>query len=150
MKAMTLKFQLKKQLKFLKDNEFIDSKSYYYLKPTDSHVSRFYGQPKTRKPRVPICPTVSHSVSPLYNLNKYIAKILKASIEYDNNSFKNSTIFSNYNRNVSIEDDGTIVSFDIISLRTNISIIDALKTIKDYVNNDDQFTRKTAIHQDKF
>ena len=33
---------------------------------------------------------------------------------------------------------------------TNIPIVDTLHIIKDYVNNDDQFTRKTAILQDKF
>ena len=33
---------------------------------------------------------------------------------------------------------------------TNIPIIDTLNIIKDYGNNDDQFTRKTAIPQDKF
>ena len=43
-----------------------------------------------------------------------------------------------------------MVSFDITSLYTNIPIIDTLNIIKDYVNNDDQFTRKTAIPQDKF
>ena len=42
-----------------------------------------------------------------------------------------------------------MVSFDVTSLYTNIPIIDTLNTIKDYVNNDDQFTRKTAIPQDK-
>ena len=40
-KAKTLK-----QLKTLKDNEFIDNKLYYYLKPTDSPVSKFYGKRK--------------------------------------------------------------------------------------------------------
>ena len=38
-----------KQLKVLKDNEFIDNKLYYYLKPTDSPAPRFYGQPKIHK-----------------------------------------------------------------------------------------------------
>ena len=33
---------------------------------------------------------------------------------------------------------------------TNIPIIDTLNIIKDYVNNDDQFTRKTAMPQNKF
>ena len=41
-------------------------------------------------------------------------------------------------------------SFDVISLYTNIPILDTLNIIKDYVNNDDQFTRETAITQDKF
>ena len=48
------------------------------------------------------------------------------------------------------EDYEIMVSFDVTSLYTNIPIIDTLNIIKDYVNNDDQFTRKTAIPQDKF
>ena len=43
-----------------------------------------------------------------------------------------------------------MVLFDVTSLHTNILIIDKLNIIKDYVNNDDQFTRKTAISQNKF
>ena len=58
--------------------------------------------------------------------------------------------FFNYFRNVPIEDDDIMVSFDATSLYTNIPIIDTLNIIKDYINNDDQFTRKTAIPQDKF
>ena len=47
-KDLTTKIKTKtlKQLKVLKDNEFIDNKLYYYLKPTDLPVPRFYGQPK--------------------------------------------------------------------------------------------------------
>ena len=41
-----IKTKTLKQLKVLKDNEFIDNKLYYYLKPTDLPVPRFYGQPK--------------------------------------------------------------------------------------------------------
>ena len=41
-KAETLK-----QLKFLKDSEFIDNKLYYYLKPMDLPApTSSYGQPK--------------------------------------------------------------------------------------------------------
>ena len=118
-----------KQLKVLKDNEFIDNKLYYYLKPTDSPTPRFYGQPKIHKPGVPIRPIVSYSGSPLYNLNKYIANILKAYVR--NNNANNSTMFSNYIRNVPIKDDEIIVSFDVISLYTNIPITDTLNIIKD-------------------
>ena len=88
----------------------------------------------------------------MYSLNKYIANILEAkkTVKDENNNAKNSTTFSNYIRNVSIEDDEIMVSFDVTSLYTNIPIIDTLNIIKDYVNNDDQFTRKTATPQDKF
>ena len=41
-----------------------------------------------------------------------------------------------------------MVSFDVTSLYTMITIIDTLNIIKDYVSNDNQFTRKKAISQD--
>ena len=91
-----------KQLKVLKNNEFIDNKLYYNLKPTDSPEPRFYGQPKTNKSRVPIRPIVSFSGSLLYSLNKYIANILKTYVKDENNQAKNSTTFSNYTKNVPI------------------------------------------------
>ena len=69
-----------KQLKVLKDNNFIDNKLYYYLKSTDSPAARFYGQPKIHMTGVPICAIVSYSGSTLYNLNKYIPNILRANI----------------------------------------------------------------------
>ena len=75
-KAKTLK-----QLKALKDKELIDNKLCSHLRPTDSPAPRFYDQPKIHKPRVPICPNVSYSGSPLYNLHKYTANILKAYIK---------------------------------------------------------------------
>ena len=53
------------QLMTQKDNEFIDNKLYHYLIPTDSPAPRFYGQPKTHKPGVPVRPIVSYSGSPL-------------------------------------------------------------------------------------
>ena len=73
-----IKTKTLKQLKVLKDNEFIDNKLYYYLKPTDSSAPRICGQPKIHKPGVPIRPIVSYSDSPLYNRNKHIVNILKA------------------------------------------------------------------------
>ena len=64
-----IKTKTLKQLNILKHNEFIDNKL-YYLRPTDSLVARFYGQPKIHKPGVPIHPIVSYSGSSLYSLNK--------------------------------------------------------------------------------
>ena len=121
-----IKTKTLKQLKVLKDSEFIDNKLYYYLKPTGVPVPRFYGQPEIHKPGVPIRPIVSYSGSPLYNLNKSIANILKAYVKDENNNAKNSTKFTNYIRNVPIEDGEIMVSFDVTFLYTNIPIIDAL------------------------
>ena len=40
-----------------------------------------------------------------------------------------------------------MVSFDVTSSYTNVPISDTLNIMKDYVNNDNQFTRKTALPQ---
>ena len=56
------------ETKVLKDNTFIDNKLYYYLKPADLPVPRFYGQPKIHNPGVPMDPVVSYSGSPLYKV----------------------------------------------------------------------------------
>ena len=98
-----------KQLKALKDNDFIDNKFYYYLKPTDSPAPRLYGQPKIQKPVLAICPIVSCTGSKLHNLKKYIANILKGYVKDENNNAKNSTTFSSNMRNVPTKDDEIMV-----------------------------------------
>ena len=78
----------------------------------------------------------------MYGSYKQWSISIMVHVQDENNNAKNSTTFSNYIRNVPIEDDEIMVSFDVTSLYTNIPIIDTLNIIKDYVNNDDQFTRK--------
>ena len=58
-------------------------------------------------------------------------------------------MFPNYIRNAPIEVDEIMISFDVTSFYMNIPLIDTLNKIKDYVNNDDQLTKKTAIPQNK-
>ena len=57
--------------------------------------------------------------------------------------------FSNYVRSVPLEDDEIMISFDVASLYANIAITDTLDIIKDCIDNDEKFTSKTAIPQDK-
>ena len=42
-----------------------------------------------------------------------------------------------------------MISFDVASLYANIAITDTLDIIKDCVDNNEKFTSKTAIPQDK-
>ena len=82
---------------------------------------------------------------PLYNLNKYMANILKAEMSKMKIRTPRIMLFSNYIKNVPIEDDDIVVSFDVTSLYKSTPIIDTLNIIRDYVNNDDLFTRKAVI-----
>ena len=65
------------------------------------------------KPGVPIRLTVTYSCSTLHSLNKYIADILKTNVKDENKNAENSNTFSNYIRDVLIEDDEIMVSFGV-------------------------------------
>ena len=110
------------------DNRFTDNKICYYLKPTDSPASKFYHHPKIHQPGV-ATQFVSCSSSLLCNLSTYLATILKAYVKDENNKVKDSTMFSDYIRNVPYEDDKIMVSYDVTSFHTNIPIIDTLETV---------------------
>ena len=69
-----------KQPNSLKDNEIFDNKLYYYLKATWKNI---------------LC-----RVSPLYNLKKCIADILKIYVKDETDNTKNSVTFSKYTRDV--------------------------------------------------
>ena len=85
-KAKTLE-----QLKNSKDNKIIDN-----------------------KPVLPVRPIVLYGGSSLYNLNKYMANILKAYVKDKNKNANHSTTFSNI-RNVSVKDGEIMVSLTSLS-----------------------------------
>ena len=145
-----------KALKYLETREQIitDNQLYYYLKSVELLAPKFHSQPKNKdktkqknKPKVPLCLIISYTGSLLYNINKNKANILKAYIKDENDKVNNFTMFSNYIRNVSIEDDEIMASFDITFLQINIPIIDTFSIGKNSGNNDDESTRKTTLPQ---
>ena len=73
----SVKKEARQKLSLLKDAGKIDQQLYFKLKPTDSQTPRFYGLPKIHKPALPIRPIVSYTNSPLYQLSRYIADILR-------------------------------------------------------------------------
>ena len=79
--------------KFIFDLYKIDclsQKEYFYLQSTDAIVPCIYGLPKIHKPDWPLQPIVSFINSPLYNLSKFVAKILTPLVNFNNSSIKNS------------------------------------------------------------
>lgn len=72
-------------------------------------MSRFYGQLNIHKMGVSTHRIVSHSNSPLKNVNRYMANNLKANLKVINKNTKNSTTLFNYIRNVATKDDKIMV-----------------------------------------
>ena len=139
------KKEVRVKLQDLKDQEIISNRTYYKIKPSDSPTPRFYGSPKIHKPGVPIRPIVSYIGSPLYDISKYLASILSHYTTSDNHHSKNSKEFSEYVRQLTIEDDEQLISFDVTSLYTNVPIEDTLVVIKDLLENDPSLKDRTSI-----
>ena len=129
----------------LEKGKVIDKKLYFKLKPTDSPAPRFYGLPKIHKPEIPVRPIVSYTGTPLYNVSKYIADLLKVYIEKEGRHSENSKVFSEYVRSLTVEDDEVLVSFDVTSLYTNVPIKETLLIIKSLLENDADLQAKTKI-----
>lgn len=75
------------------------------------------------KPSTSINFVVWYTSSPLGTITKYIANILKAYVKDENNVVKNFS-FSDYIRNVPIEDNKLMVPFEATTLYTIICLVD--------------------------
>ena len=100
----------------------LSQKEYFYLRSTDGIAPRIYGLPKIHKPDWPLRPIVSFINLPLYNLSKFVAKILTLLINSNNLSIKNSFELIDRISNFKINDNNLMLLFDVVSLFTNTKI----------------------------
>lgn len=89
-----------------------------------------YGLPKIHKENIPLRPISSSLKVPCYNLAKFIGKTLKELISPVYN-IKNSTQLKERLNDIILEKDEIIVSFDVVSLFTNIPTQLAIRNILD-------------------
>ena len=88
---------------------------------------------------------VSYTRTPLYEISKYIANILKPYGKLKEQHTHNSKSFSTFICQQKIEPDEIMVSFDVTSLYTNIPIEQALLIITDLLEHDDKLTDRTLL-----
>ncbi|XP_037942439.1 uncharacterized protein LOC119675315 [Teleopsis dalmanni] len=94
-----------------------------------ANAPRLYGLPKIHKSNVPLRPIADSTMVPCYKLSKYVGKeILKPLISSDYN-IKNSSELLEKLKHIKLEDNEILISFDVISLFTNIPTNLATKII---------------------
>ena len=129
-------------------NDKINQALYYHLRSTDGLAPRIYGLPKIHKPNCPLRPIVSFINSPLYNLSKFLADVLKPLVGSNNFTMKNSFEFVNRIINTTVKPDECLVSFDVISLFSKIPVTTAKDVIHRLLINDEFLTERCMLSLD--
>ena len=106
----------------------ISQQTYRYLHSNDSIASRIYRLSKIHETGFSFLPIVSFINSRLYNLSKLIAVSLTPRVGANGFIVKNSYEFVEQLKNLTINHDECMVSFDVISLFTKIPL-DVAKTV---------------------
>ena len=134
-----------KKLIELRDNNLIKRQEYIKLKPTGTQPPRFYGLPKIHKDGIPMRPIVSYTGTPLYEISKYIANILRPYGKLKEQHTHSSKSFSTFICQQKIEPNEIMVSFDVTSLYTTIPIDQALLIIRDLLEHDQKLVDRTLL-----
>lgn len=127
-------------------NNYINFKVKQQLTCSAGAAPRMYGLPKIHKPEVPLRPIASSIMVPCYKLSKFIGEILQTLIS-DKYNVKNSFNLKDKLADIYVCDEDVLVSFDVVSLFTNIPTMLASKII---MNKWDQIQVKTNIPKKKF
>ncbi|XP_075167739.1 uncharacterized protein LOC142239876 [Haematobia irritans] len=109
-------------------NGYISVQEKFKLTSNAANAPRLYGLPKIHKLNMPLRPISSSVEVPCYNMSKHVGSIIKNLISEKYN-IKNSYELKDRLKNVSLDENDILVSFDVVSLFTNIPIHLAIKNI---------------------
>ena len=135
--------EVKKYLNTIKHS--LSESKFWHLNPTNSTPPHIYGLPKIHKPNVPLRPIISCVGSPCHHLAKYLAEVINPLVGKTASYVKNSKDFAESIRGYPIETGDLMVSFDVESLFTNVPTSEALRCLKEKLENNENLPLRTAI-----
>ncbi len=139
---------INKKLKRLKDQDKLSETIYNRTRTNDATIAKFYGLPKVHKENVPLRPIVSLPGSPTYGLSKYLAEILKPLVKTSPHTVQNVNSFLTKVKDMKIEPDEMMISFDVVSLFTSIPLDTAKRITDELLTNDSSWQARTGLNKD--
>ena len=121
---------IEKKTSSLLKNLVLPSQVMKKLNPRDSSAPRLYGLPKIHKESIPLRPIVSNVGGPTYQLARHLVKPLQTLVGLNNSHIKNSMDFVSRIEKIKSKTNDILVSFDVVSLFTNVPVQDTLDIIK--------------------
>ena len=116
-------------LKDLRDRDCITEELYQSLRPRGSQPPRLYGLAKVHKQDIPMRPVLSMPGSAYHKVGCQVAKWLSIVPECNINT-STKTVRDSI-KDIQIEDDEELVSFDVCSLYTNVPVKEAIDVCTD-------------------
>ncbi|XP_047457867.1 uncharacterized protein LOC125018165, partial [Mugil cephalus] len=131
-------------LQQLEKEKVIDRLLYYRLYPGEA-TPCIYGLPKIHKEGAPLRPIVSSINSVTYNIAKHLASILSPLVGNTPHHIENSRDFVNKVKDITLDPEETIVSFDVTSLFTCIPTREATDVVRKKLQKDDTLASRTNL-----
>ena len=139
------KTRLIKLLKNIKAEGGINEDTYKRMYPTGAGSPKFYGLPKIHKPDTPLRPIVSSTDTVSYNTAKELAKILQPLVGLSTHHLQNTKDFIQQLKDVKLQQDESIKSYDVKALFTSVPIQPVLNIIKNKLENDQDLKQRTSM-----
>ena len=122
---------------------------YTRLRSSCGKTPLLYGLPKVHKPNVPLRPIASFIQSPTYQLSKHLSLILSPLVGKSPSAVKNSQEFAIFIKEQSLHSEEVLVSFDVVSLFTNVPTDLAVEVACKRLQDDDCLEDRTALEVDE-
>ena len=111
-------------------------------------VPKFYGLPKIHKKETPLRPIVSSIGSVSYATSKELARILKPLVGRSPYHVHNNQDLLEDLKNLKLEKDECLMSFDVKALFTSVPIQPAIQVIKKLLEEDQDLKQRTSMSVD--
>ena len=138
-----------KHLLELRKNDSLSINLYRRLHPSASTCPKFYGLPKIHKPNVPLRPIVASRGSATYNLAQHLKEILKPLVGNTQHHVLNSSSFIQEIKDLRLDPNDVLISFDVVSLFTNVPVDETCNIIKQKLLDDISLHERTQLSVDE-